>query len=85
MIALGKPELLERISFILLAIRKLYLEKFKKNNPSVTINEFHESLRELGVSLSIEETEKLFRRLDADLSGEIDYIDWTQIVRLEDL
>eukprot|EP01102_Stenamoeba_stenopodia_P010392 TRINITY_DN3124_c0_g1_i1.p1 TRINITY_DN3124_c0_g1~~TRINITY_DN3124_c0_g1_i1.p1 ORF type:complete len:544 (-),score=116.62 TRINITY_DN3124_c0_g1_i1:2-1633(-) len=84
--ALGKASLLERLSIILIAIRKLFLEKFaSKNNGKVTMPEFVAGLKEIGVTLPTEDIEKLFKKFDKEGDGTIDYIEWTQSIQLEDM
>jgi hypothetical protein len=84
---LGKPDLLEKISTVALAIRKFF-KSLESPDRTITEAEFTKKIRELGVlkeTVSDDELHDLFKKFDIDGNGAIDYIEWTQMLRLEDM
>lgn len=51
----------------------------------ITRQEFARKIRELGVNFSETELNELFAKFDMDANGEIDYIEWTHNLTLEDM
>ncbi|KAL6067637.1 Proline dehydrogenase [Balamuthia mandrillaris] len=83
--ALGKPELLMRISEIILEIRRLF-KKFengrKEPNPyldrKISHEDFLYTLQSLDNDLSAEETTALFHKMNISKTGFIDFVDWIE-------
>lgn len=80
--ALGNPELLKRVSSSLMEIRQLFHRLDKDNTGYVTRKDFLDTF-----STKIEGKDVLayFDVLDTDHDGKIDYIEWTNGIKLEEL
>lgn len=83
--ALGRPDLLEKLTTILNTIRDLWKTMGASPNTPMSRSQFQEALGRLGVSLDPEESAKLFNRLDALKDGKLDYIEWTSYLSLESM
>lgn len=83
--ALGKPEFLERISKILVGIRKTFEQFLPENNESIGFEQFREGLLKLGITFSEDEIGALFEQLDKDKNQHIDYLEWTSALNLDNL
>eukprot|EP00126_Sphaerothecum_destruens_P008388 Sdes_comp20194_c0_seq2m13477 len=86
--ALGKPELLTKISKCLLNIRSVFIKMCEEESirdRKLTLAQWKKGLSKLGIEYNDAESEKLFRKFDANQDGKIDYIEWTNNIRLEDM
>ncbi|KAK9815561.1 hypothetical protein WJX72_005858 [[Myrmecia] bisecta] len=83
--ALGNPKLLERVSNGLLSIRNLFMQFDKDANNVITREEFAEVYEALFTDSSAPRIEKLFRYLDRDHTGYIDYLSWSRRIKLQDV
>jgi hypothetical protein len=85
--ALAKPELLEKISSVLLSIKNLWINEFGSTalRTDVNLERFVKFISSLGVRLSEAECRELFARLDLNNDGIIDYIEWTRLLSFESL
>jgi len=83
--ALGKPAFLERTSAILKRIKSLWSENFGCRKTEINLEEFQAGLKNIGIQLSPEDSETLFRGIDNTSDGKIDYIEWTSSLQLEDM
>ena len=83
--ALGRPDLLEKLTVILNTIRGLWKDMGASPNTPMSRSQFQEALGRLGVSLDEEESKELFNRLDALKDGKLDYIEWTSYLSLESM
>ncbi|OQR93048.1 proline oxidase [Thraustotheca clavata] len=92
--ALGKPELLQRMSSILVEAQVLFHSLDSKNLSQakeshlkrlVDCPAFKEGIKRWGGKFSEEEVETLFRSLDKEQDGVIDYIDWVSLLNPMDL
>jgi len=86
--ALGKPEFLERISLVLAEIRshfrsfavdQLDLDEYDRK---ISLPQFKEGVKKLGVGVSEEVMEKIFKNMDTDRSGFIEYLEWIDYLSL---
>ena len=76
MTGIGKPELLERISTVLVSLRGSFNELDTDGNGRLTAAEFVDGLFKAGTTLEASELAKIFADLDLDADGELDYYDW---------
>jgi len=76
MTGIGKPELLERISTVLVSLRDSFNELDTDGNGRLTAAEFVDGLFKAGTALAAPELAKIFAELDLDADGELDYYDW---------
>eukprot|EP01135_Chromosphaera_perkinsii_P007972 Nk52_evm44s1073 gene=Nk52_evmTU44s1073 len=83
--ALGKPELLTKISKILLNIRQVFIDMCDDKSKTVNYEQWKLGMERLGIDLNKEESRNLFALFDSDGSGEIDYVEWTESMKLEDM
>eukprot|EP00011_Vannellida_sp_DIVA3-517-6-12_P001001 CAMPEP_0114624364 /NCGR_PEP_ID=MMETSP0168-20121206/10729_1 /TAXON_ID=95228 ORGANISM="Vannella sp., Strain DIVA3 517/6/12" /NCGR_SAMPLE_ID=MMETSP0168 /ASSEMBLY_ACC=CAM_ASM_000044 /LENGTH=554 /DNA_ID=CAMNT_0001835637 /DNA_START=21 /DNA_END=1683 /DNA_ORIENTATION=- len=83
--ALGRPDLLEKLTTILNTIRSLWTNMGGCPNTPMSRIEFEEALGRLGVSLSADQHDTLFNRLDTLQDGKLDYIEWTSYLSLESM
>lgn len=85
--ALAKPELLEKISTTLRAIKDLWIGEFGRNTTAADVDlaRFTKFVGSLGVRLSAAEIGALFARLDLNNDGVVDYIEWTRLLSFESL
>jgi proline dehydrogenase len=80
--ALGNPELLKRASTALVEVRKLF-EKFdEKKTGLITREQFAEAYDKFFIGGDVT---KVFNSIDADGDGLIDYAEWTNGLKLEEL
>ncbi|KAL4433468.1 hypothetical protein ABPG77_010321 [Micractinium sp. CCAP 211/92] len=82
--ALGLPELLERTSNSLLAIRDLFRRFDTDGNGLLTQQEFAHVYSELFVDDTPERMDQLFHSLDASHKGMVDYVDWISRISVMD-
>ncbi|KFM26850.1 Proline dehydrogenase 1, mitochondrial [Auxenochlorella protothecoides] len=75
--ALGLPELLERVSNALTAIRGLFQQFDDDGNGSVSIEEFKRVYKEFFIDDADDVPKGWFEQLDVTKDGQVDYIDWT--------
>lgn len=85
MTALGKPQLLERWSSLLLATKTLFKTFDKNADGQLDWEEFQQTLPALGLSITDEEAKMLFSFFDPDSKGVVDYVDWTERLNISDL
>jgi len=76
MTGIGKPELLERISTVLVSLRESFTRLDADGNGRLTAAEFVDGLYKAGTTLEESELEKIFANLDLDADGELYYFDW---------
>ena len=80
--ALTNPQLLEKMSKVVVEIRNLFL-KFDKNNTGyIEVDEFK---RGYDYFFDGEMAAEVFNRIDSDRDGIIDYIEWSNTITIEDL
>ena len=82
--ALGQPQLLERLSIAILESQKLFFQCDTNLDGKVSYKEFA-STYELLFTDAEEKLPELLKRLDPFHTGEIDYIEWSRLLRPEDL
>lgn len=80
--ALGNPELLKRVSITLTEIRNLFHALDKENSGFITKEDF---LKTFNTKIEGKDVLTYYNTLDTDQDGKIDYIEWTNGLRLEDL
>lgn len=80
--ALGNPELLKQASSALVEIRKLFHRLDANNTGFVTREQF---LATFSNKINGKDVLEYFNILDSDNDGRIDYIEWTNGLKLEDL
>jgi proline dehydrogenase len=83
--ALGNPKLLERVSAGLVAIRNLFTQFDLDMNNVIGREEFTQVYSQLFSDATEERVSKLFRYLDADDCGYVDYLSWSKRIRLQDI
>ena len=92
--ALGKPEFLERVSVILREITTLFNSFVTVEGDQevtdcrISLVQFHHGIRKLGLGtaeISDEDIELIFRRMDTDRSGYIEYLEWIEYLQFSDL
>ncbi|RHY33002.1 hypothetical protein DYB32_001982 [Aphanomyces invadans] len=91
--AMGKPELLQRMSSILVETQLLFhsldgpVSRAKKSyvDRLVDFPTFKTGIKSAGATFSEEELDALFRALDVEHDGMIDYIDWVSYLNPMDL
>lgn len=81
MTGIGRPELLERISTILLSLRESFTRLDEEGNGKLTAAQFVDGLYKAGSTLEASQLSKIFDDLDMDHDGELDYLEW--IARLD--
>ena len=67
----------------MIAIRNFFKEFSTRSE--INFQEFSEKIAQLGVNITDEEKEVLFKKLDKNGDGQIDYIEWTEGLNLRDL
>ena len=82
--ALGQPQLLERLSTAILESQKLFFQCDANRDGKVSHEEFA-STYELLFTDAEAKLPELLTRLDPFHTGEIDYIEWSRLLRPEDL
>ncbi|RHY01038.1 hypothetical protein DYB30_006354 [Aphanomyces astaci] len=91
--AMGKPELLQRMSSILVETQLLFhsldgpVSRAKESyvDRLVDYPTFKTGIQSAGASFTEEELDALFRALDVEQDGVIDYIDWVSYLNTMDL
>ncbi|KAL3130948.1 hypothetical protein ABBQ38_000271 [Trebouxia sp. C0009 RCD-2024] len=83
--ALGNPKLLERVAAGLMAIRNMFSQFDEDMNNVITREEFIKVYREMFTDATPERTERMFHYLDPDNTGYIDYLGWSQTIKLQDI
>jgi proline dehydrogenase len=80
--AIAKPELLEKISSVLRAIKNLWINEFGSSVAATAVDaeRFRKFIASIGVSMSADEVDQLFRQIDKNHDGNIDYIEWTRLL-----
>lgn len=81
--ALGNPKLLERISIAIVEIRNLFLKFDVDNSGHVTKEEFklqYEKYFDGGMNV-----EEVFQLMDNDADDNIDYVEWSNMLTIEEL
>ena len=76
MTGIGNPELLERISTVLVSLRDSFNELDSNGNGKLTAAQFVDGLFKAGTTPAAPELAKIFAELDLDDDGELDYYDW---------
>jgi proline dehydrogenase len=88
--ALGKPELLQHLSNVLMDTKRLFATflaqqqkgSFDKKIPKIDMNtkitfaDFQNGLKAINVNLNEKISKRLFKRIDSNKSGDIDYLEW---------
>jgi len=82
--ALGQPQLLERLSTAILESQKLFFQCDANSDGKVSHEEFASTYEQLFTDAE-EKLPELLTRLDPFHTGEIDYIEWSRLLRPEDL
>jgi proline dehydrogenase len=80
--ALGNPELLKRVSSTLVEIRKLFHAIDKENTGFVTKEQFIETFSN---KVEGHDISQYFENWDKDGDGRVDYIEWTNGLKIEEL
>ncbi|CAK0740844.1 hypothetical protein CVIRNUC_001281 [Coccomyxa viridis] len=83
--ALGNPKLLERTSAGLKAIDNLFAEFDLNHDHVISHEEFNQVYSELFSDCTPERMDQLFRYLDKDNTGYIDFLSWSRRIRLQDV
>lgn len=83
--ALGNPKLLERVAAGLMAIRNLFSQFDLDMNNVITREEFIKVYNEMFTDATSERTERMFHYLDPDNTGYVDYLGWSQSIKLQDI
>jgi len=83
--ALGNPQLLERLSQILVEIRELFEETFAPGQEHIDLAGFRAGLKATGIELSDEESKLLFEHFDEGMTGTIDIVDWTRKINFANM
>ncbi|XP_064619100.1 proline dehydrogenase 1, mitochondrial-like isoform X2 [Lineus longissimus] len=86
--ALGRPQLLLQMSEVLVHLRQVFnviagpdnTLDGKPINPTINLESFMSRLHELGIKMKSEEKKKWFTLLDTTKDGEIDLLDWHNIL-----
>eukprot|EP00389_Voromonas_pontica_P000555 GDKH01000819.1.p1 GENE.GDKH01000819.1~~GDKH01000819.1.p1 ORF type:complete len:400 (-),score=53.28 GDKH01000819.1:25-1224(-) len=82
--ALGPPVLIERMSTAITELRNLF-NKFDDNNDgTVNKDEFRRAYKQYFEGTE-EDVERIFKQMDVDNDNTIDYVAWSNTLRLEDL
>lgn len=81
---LGRPELLETVSDVVQSVRMAFINLQKSNPNELTWSEFLSGIRSLNVNIEDSEAKDLFHRFDQDKDGKIDFLEWTEYLRVED-
>ena len=63
----------------------MWSENFGCRKTEINLEEFQAGLKNIGIQLSPEDSETLFRGIDNTSDGKIDYIEWTSSLQLEDM
>lgn len=79
--ALGNPELLKRASATLTALKQLF---FKLDNKTGFVSKA-DFLKTFATAVEGSSAEKIFETMDTNKDGQIDYIEWSNGINLEDL
>jgi proline dehydrogenase len=77
--ALGKPELLEHLSNVLNHTKRVFIQFCEENDivtGRITADQFSKGLAAINVTMEEKKMAKLFRKMDVDNSGDIDYVEW---------
>eukprot|EP00602_Paraphysomonas_sp_CaronLab_P001692 CAMPEP_0185033924 /NCGR_PEP_ID=MMETSP1103-20130426/23340_1 /TAXON_ID=36769 /ORGANISM="Paraphysomonas bandaiensis, Strain Caron Lab Isolate" /LENGTH=403 /DNA_ID=CAMNT_0027570369 /DNA_START=420 /DNA_END=1631 /DNA_ORIENTATION=+ len=82
--ALTDPKLLEKMSTTVTELRNLFLKFDIDGSGFITKDEFRKQY-ERHFSGSGAEVEEVFRMLDSDQDGMVDYVSWSNIITIEDL
>lgn len=80
--SLGNPDLLMKVSNLIIELRKLFLKFDKKNSGYVTKHQFEEGYN---VFFQDGDVSRLFEQIDVDHDGLVDYIEWSNGLKLEEL
>jgi proline dehydrogenase len=81
--ALGDPALLERMSVSIIELQKLFLKFDNDGTGTVTREKFMVAYNNFFIGG--EDVDVVFNNLDTDRDGEVDYIEWTNNIVIEDL
>ncbi|KAL0486837.1 proline dehydrogenase [Acrasis kona] len=80
--ALGKPELLEHLSTVLNHTKKVFQnfceseQDIVKMTELINYEQFDRGLRAMNINLGTVKTRKLFDKMDANKSGDVDFVEW---------
>lgn len=80
--ALGNPELIKRASTALDELRKLFLKFDEGNTGLVTKEQFAQAYEKF---FKDGDVNSVFNQIDQDRDGKIDYIEWSNQLKLEEL
>eukprot|EP00127_Corallochytrium_limacisporum_P005641 Clim_evm20s210 gene=Clim_evmTU20s210 len=84
--ALGKPSLLQAVSSSVLQARKIWFDHFcNSENDSIDFQQFQSGLKSLGLKLDEQTALNLFTQFDYNENGRLDYLDWTEQIRIESM
>jgi proline dehydrogenase len=80
--AIAKPELLEKVSSVLRAIKNLWINEFGSSVHASAVDRerFGKFIAAIGVSMTNDEVDQLFSQIDLNRDGNIDYIEWTRLL-----
>lgn len=80
--ALTDPKLLEKMSKVVVEIRNLFLKFDKNKDGTISADEFK---RGYDYFFSGERADDVFKLIDTDKSGHVDYVSWSNSITIEDL
>lgn len=83
--ALGNPLLLERISMAITELHKLFNRFDSDGNGLISTEEFQTAYDQFFTDSNSEAMRALLRQLDPNDSGMIDYVQWTNSIKVEEL
>lgn len=81
--ALGDPALLERMSVAIVELHKLFMKFDSDQTGVVTRDQFTVAYNKF--FLGGEDVDVIFDSMDTDKDGDVDYIEWTNNIQIEDL
>jgi len=84
--ALGKPELLQRISSVIKEIQDLFQRLSEQNHLTGKMNFdiFREGIRRLNIQISEEHLRETFNMMDTDNNGQINFTEWIEFLKVNE-
>eukprot|EP00045_Choanoeca_perplexa_P008144 m.74701 g.74701 ORF g.74701 m.74701 type:complete len:556 (+) comp14373_c0_seq1:211-1878(+) len=83
--ALGLPDLLERIATAIMRTQWLFSQFDTTQSQTIKEEEFAMAYKTFFPDTDDSQSKALFKHLDVDANGEIDYIEWTHNLNMEDV